>query len=234
MLRSLLLRILVRTVLSILIISSFVVAYIHIHDDSSDTDAQSVSGSASTTRTAQYIFDDPAVHFQQVAKFDISEISDTVKLIFRTDQFGGVYLSLEKAPAEAANQRMIVTDSAGGLHAVFCQGGNVMLTSSADGGATWNEPVPVIEKLRLGGKSATSPVVVAGDSGRVAIVWRQDSVLMGAYTTDAFSADPSFHETVVSEDAGGILPSAVVDSTGALWLAYASYRDVTVIKQIAP
>ncbi len=126
----------------------------------------------------------------------------------------------------------LAVDYAGGIHVAFSDGQDVFLTSSADDGETWKEPIQVNDRVTSDTEAATAPALIAGDSGRVAMFWEQGTQLWTAYTTDAFSTDPSFHATVVEDSASmSVVASAAIDPLGSVWVAYRSNNELIVKRQ---
>ncbi len=118
---------------------------------------------------------------------------------------------------------VIASDRAGGLHIVFSDGRRVLLMSSADGGATWKDPVPVNDPSNPQTSQSSSPWVLAGDSGRVGVVWRvAGGASYYAFTSDAFSPFPTFSYVLLGNESEGSLPSAAVDPFGNANIVYGS------------
>ncbi len=117
---------------------------------------------------------------------------------------------------------VIAVDHAGGVHVAFSDGMTVFLMSSADGGGTWKNPVPVNNPEDLDTSPATAPWVFAGDSGRVGILWvgsRGETDY--ALTPDAFAPVPTFAYVRIGESqANTNLPSAVADAFGNANIVY--------------
>jgi hypothetical protein len=74
----------------------------------------------------------------------------------------------------------VAVDSASNVYVVFCNGTNVFLTASTNGGGTWTTPVRV--NNGAGSKTAMGPWVSAGGPGRVNIAF------WGTTASDANSA----------------------------------------------
>jgi len=128
----------------------------------------------------------------------------------------------------------VAVDYAEGIHVVFSDGRDVYLTSSADEGETWGSPVRINNPNTDGNSHelAIHPVVVAGDSGHVAVLWLEGSRLFAAYTRDAFAPNPAVHAILVSTTASAFVsPSAAVDPEGNVWIAFRSGNTFEVFQQ---
>lgn len=102
----------------------------------------------------------------------------------------------------------LAIDRDGNLYAAWSQGAtDIYMTTSKDHGATWSTPV------RVNDSSGTNimPWLVAGDAGRVALVWYRGSLkgnpndpenvwdILMAQSTDALSKKPRFQVTKVND-----------------------------------
>jgi len=134
----------------------------------------------------------------------------------------------------------VAVDKAGSLHAVFSDGHNVFLTSSADAGATWTTPVRVNNGTQT--KTAISPWIEAGDAGKVNIAWwgtgAGSSLDTGAQwrvffaqTLNAFATVPAFAQAPATPvmHAGPICVEGLSCPSGtrnlAEYFAIGSYLD---------
>jgi hypothetical protein len=243
MLRSLVLRLVFRFLLFAGIFSTFVVAYVRIHDNLDSEDETVVAiRPASTPRTAQFISDDLTVHSEEIAKFDSASTDPgNLQTDIKVNGFGEVYVSMDGSEIvlpDAAGQAtdspypFMAADYAGGVHLTYSDGHNVFLTSSADDGATWNDPVRLTPRARGYSEPSVAPILAAGDSGFVAIVWQRGERLFGAYTSDAFSSAPSFHTFLISDSYVPGTASASIDPGGSLWIAYRSGPDLIVTRHL--
>lgn len=91
---------------------------------------------------------------------------------------------------------VLTHDTAGNLYLVTTQDDRVVLLTSTDEGETWSDPLPVDPDP---GQEQLIPWIVAGDPGRVAIVWRETTEddqglrddLELAFSSDALSPSPT-------------------------------------------
>lgn len=90
---------------------------------------------------------------------------------------------------------VLTHDTAGNLYLVTTQDDRVVLLTSTDEGETWSDPVPVDPDP---GQEQIIPWIVAGDPGRIAMVWRETTEddkglrddLEVAFSFDALSSSP--------------------------------------------
>ena len=66
---------------------------------------------------------------------------------------------------------VIAADNGGGVHVAYSDKKAVFLISSADGGATWTDPVQVNNPADPDTATALFPWLFAGDSGQVGVMW---------------------------------------------------------------
>jgi hypothetical protein len=127
---------------------------------------------------------------------------------------------------------VVAMDRARGLHVAFSEGQNVFVMSSPDGGLTWKEPVRVNNAGDPETEKATSPWIVAGDSGRVGIAWLgANGDVFYAFTPDAFEAMPVFNYVRIGDpQPAPNLPSAAVDPFGNSSIVYGRTQ---LLRQIA-
>jgi hypothetical protein len=119
---------------------------------------------------------------------------------------------------------VIAADQAGGLHIAFSDGRDVSLISSADHGATWKDPVPVTNPQDPETRTAASPSIFAGDSGRVGLLWVNEAgELYYGLTLDAFAPVPTFEYVRLADEQEHVkLPSGTVDPYGNAAIVYGS------------
>ncbi len=103
---------------------------------------------------------------------------------------------------------VVAVDRGSGVHVAYCDGQNMRLTSSADGGATWS--TPVIVNNNSYSKIALMPWLDAGAYGKVDLVWLGTGSSSNldtnatwrvsmAQTQNAFAKVPTFYESVASD-----------------------------------
>lgn len=109
---------------------------------------------------------------------------------------------------------VIAADNGGGVHVAFSDKRRIFLMSSPDGGDTWTNPVQVNNPSDPETATALMPWIVAGDFGRVGVIWygsdrvgNADSEaefrgaewkMFYAVTTNAFDDSPRFGYVVAS------------------------------------
>lgn len=152
------------------------------------------------------------------------DTSTNSNILFSRSTDGGATFSAPSSLSHTSGfsfSPRIIADALGGIDVVWADTSpghqHIFFSRSMDSGATFSAPIDISN-----GDSAGNPEIAADASGRIFVVWENDTGVLGIYFTASTDGGVTFASprNLATNTGGSFVPQIVVDPAGKIGVAW--------------